>query len=70
MQKVKHLEYEHGNNQDRVKADAEYSMKEERTHHIDDEKDMRKDKKNQKEEYGRDELQNIEEVGDREKELE
>ena len=44
-------------------------MKEERTHHTDDEKDMRKEKKNQKEEYERDDMQNIGEVEDKEKDL-
>ena len=46
IQKVKHLEYEHQNNQERVQAEAAFHMKEERTHHTDDEKDMRKEKKN------------------------
>ena len=45
-------------------------MKEERTLHINNEQGMRKDKTTSKEEYGRDELQNIGEVEDKEKELE
>lgn len=44
-------------------------MKEERTHHTDNEKDMRKEKRNQKEEFDRDEMQNIGEVEDKEKDL-
>ena len=44
-------------------------MKDERVHHLDNETDMRKEKGAQKEEYGRDEMQNIGEVEDREKEL-
>lgn len=45
-------------------------MKEERNHHLDNEKDMRKDKKNQKEEYERDEMSNIGQVEEKEKDLE
>lgn len=45
-------------------------MKEERNHHLDNEKDSRKEKGNQKEEYERDEMQNIGDVQDKEKELE
>ena len=56
IQKVKHLEYEHSNNCDRVQSEATYLMKEERTHHTDNEGEMRKDKKNQKEEFERDEM--------------
>lgn len=37
MQKVKHLEYEHSNNCERVKADAEGLMKEERGQHAEGE---------------------------------
>jgi hypothetical protein len=33
MQKVKHLEYEHTNNCERVQAEGAFLMKEERTHH-------------------------------------
>ena len=70
IQKVKHLEYEHSNNAERVQAEAAYLMKEERNHHLDNEKDMRKDKKNQKEEYERDEMSNIGQVEEKEKDLE
>ena len=35
MQKVKHLEYEHANNQDKVRNDAVKVQKEERHYHID-----------------------------------
>ena len=45
-------------------------MQNELTHHTDNEKEMRKDKVNQKQEYDRDEMQNIGEIEDREKELE
>ena len=45
MQKVKHLEYEHGNNCDRVEVDARRIMKEERVHHVENDKDMLNKKK-------------------------
>ena len=45
-------------------------MQNELTHHTDNEKEMRKEKVNQKQEYDRDEMQNIGEIEDREKELE
>ena len=38
-------------------------------HHTDNEKDMRKEKVNQKQEHERDEMQNIGEIEDRETEL-
>ena len=44
-------------------------MKEERNHHVDDEKDMRKNKSVLKEDYERDEMQNIGEVEDKEQDL-
>lgn len=69
MQKVKHLEYEHTTNCDRVQAEATFFMKEERTHHADNEKDMRKQKGGQKEDFDRDEMQNIGEIEDKEKDL-
>ncbi len=69
MQKVKHLEYEHQNQCKNVELDAKIQMNKERDFHVDKEKDMRKDKGNQKQEYERDEMQNIGEVEDREKEL-
>lgn len=69
MQKVKHLEYEHTNNAERVQHEAAFLMKEERNHHVDDEKDMRKNKTVLKEDYDRDEMQNIGEVEDKEQDL-
>ena len=45
MQKVKHLQYEHGNNCDRVEVDARRIMKEERVHHVENDKDMLNKKK-------------------------
>ena len=70
MQKVKHLEYEHSNNCERVQAEAQGLMKDERNHHMDNEKDMKKEKKTLKEEYNREESSNIGDVEEKEKELE
>lgn len=44
MQKVKHLEYEHGNSCKEVEAIAKKEMKEELEYHLNNEKDMRKEK--------------------------
>lgn len=38
MQKVKHLEYEHNNNCERVQVDSKDLMNKERSHHVDNEK--------------------------------
>ena len=35
MQKVRHLEYDHGNNQDQVRAGADQIMLEEQKYHVD-----------------------------------
>jgi len=69
MQKVKHLEYEHGNGCDKVKIDAQKIMKEERVHHVDNEKDMLAKKKEQKQQYVGDDGTNQGEIEGREKEL-
>lgn len=45
-------------------------MAEEHAYHEQQQKEMRNEKKNQKEEYERDDIQNIGEVDDRQKELE
>lgn len=44
-------------------------MGEERKYHDQQQKDMRNEKKNQKEDYSRDEMQNIGEIEDKENEL-
>jgi len=44
IQKVKHLEYEHSISCNQVKSDAADFMKQERTHHGDNEKDAMKSK--------------------------
>ena len=69
MQKVKHLEYEHGNNCDKVKIDAQKIMKDERIHHVDNEKNMLAKKKEQKQQYIGDDGTNQGEIEGREKEL-
>ena len=61
-QKVKHLEYEHGNNCDRVKTDSQKVMKEERLYHTNEEKEMLQQKKEQKAAYLGDEGTNIGEI--------
>lgn len=50
MQKVKHLEYEHGNQCKEVDAQAKKEMSKELKHHTDNEKEMRKDKVNERKE--------------------
>ena len=69
MQKVKHLQYEHGNNCDRVEVDARRIMKEERVHHVENDKDMLNKKKQQKSEYDGEDRTNIGEIEHKEKEL-
>ena len=49
---------------------AQASMAEEHNYHEQQQKEIRNDKKNQKEDFDRDEMQNIGEIEDREKELE
>ena len=73
IQKVKHIEYEHQLNCNNVAGDAgtaQASMAEERGFHEQQQKEMRNEKKNQKEDYDRDEMQNIGEIEDKEKDLE
>ena len=69
MQKVKHLEYEHGNNCDKVEVDARRIMKEERVHHVENDKDMLAKKKEQKAQYDGDDRTNIGDIEHKEKEL-
>jgi len=64
MQKVKHLEYEHMNSCDVVKEDAIGEMKEERDHHENTEKNNLGSKGELKESYARDELANISDIQD------
>lgn len=71
MQKVKHLEYEHGHDCDTVKLNAEQAMKDEKDFNITNEKDMRKDKQEKKIQYGDNEnaaLSTIEETEEKLKE--
>ena len=69
MQKVKHLEYEHGNNCDRVKIDGQKVMKDERLYHTEKDKEMLKDKKKYKDDLNRDDQQNQGEIETTEKDL-
>jgi len=70
MQKVKHLEYEHINSCDVVKNDAIEEMKEERDHHTKTEETNISTKGERKQAHQRDELANIADIQDREKNLE
>jgi len=69
MQKVKHLEYEHGISCQEVKRDATVNMTEERDHHVDTEKDNLKNKGERKEQYLINDKSNIAEVESKEGEL-
>ena len=69
MQKVKHLEYEHGGGCDRVKIEGQKVMKEERNYHTDKDKEMLKDKKKYKDDLNRDDQQNQGEIENFEKDL-
>jgi hypothetical protein len=69
MQKVKHLEYEHANNCDRVKIEAHRDMKEERLFDTEREKDMQKEKRKLKENFARDDFQNQTDIDGTEKDL-
>lgn len=68
-QKVKHLDYEHDNSCNRVKNQAQTNMKEENQEHKESEKVMVKEKKDQKDDYARDDLNNIAEIEEKEKDL-
>ena len=73
IQKVKHIEYEHQLNCNNVAGEAgtaQANMAEEKQYHEQTQKEMRNEKKNQKEEYERDDMQNIGEVEEKEKDLE
>lgn len=64
MQKVKHLEYEHKNDCDKVQLGAEKSMKVEHDDHVNTEKKLRKEKEQLKEEYKEIDSANIQHVID------
>jgi len=66
MQKVKHLEYEHGISCQEVKRDATVNMTEERDHHVDTEKDNLHNKNERKDSYSVSEKANIAEVEEKE----
>ena len=69
MQKVRHLEYEHDNNIDKVKGEAEGVLKEERSHHIKNQKDMLIEKKKEKDDYDGVETQNRGDIDSKNDEL-
>jgi len=63
------LDYEHDNSCNRVKNQAQTNMKEENQEHKESEKVMVKEKKDQKDDYARDDLNNIAEIEEKEKDL-
>ena len=69
MQKVKHLEYEHKNDCDKVQLNAEKSMKVEHDDHVNTEKKLRKEKEQLKEEYKEIDSANIQHVIDTDRQL-
>lgn len=69
MQKVKHLEYEFGNNCDDAKNQADDSVKEERTGYVSKQKGMLNDKKKYHEEIEQNEASNRADIEQMEKEL-
>jgi hypothetical protein len=69
MQKVKHLEYEHSNNCERVRIDANKSMADERVYHTNRDKDMLVDKKRLKEQLTREDLGHQTEIDNTERAL-
>lgn len=70
MQKVKHLEYEHQNSCDVVKSDATDEMKVEREHHVKTEDTNLGNKTELKSAYSRDDMANISDVNDKERDCE
>jgi len=69
IQKVKHLEYEHQISCNQVKTDAAAYMKQERTHHTDNEKESLKSKSQMRDDHTREDMNNIADVDDKEKQL-
>jgi growth arrest-specific protein 8 len=57
MQKVRHLEYDHGNSQENVKANADTIMLEEQKQHTEREIEMMKMKKKERDDYNKSEQQ-------------
>lgn len=69
MQKVKHLEYEHGNNCDGAKVKSDLNVKDERGSYIDNQKNSRGDKGKLKDEMEQTEASNRAEIEQMERDL-
>jgi hypothetical protein len=69
IQKVKHLEYQHKNDCDKVKLDAGESMKTEKEQHVDTEKELRKEKEDLKKDYGDNDYASVNDIETTEKQL-
>lgn len=69
MQKVKHLEYEHMNNCDRVEKEANSIQAEENKHHKKNKKDMLVEKNKEDDDYTNNEASNRAEIETLEKDL-
>mmetsp|Transcript_2169 Transcript_2169/g.2046 ORF Transcript_2169/g.2046 Transcript_2169/m.2046 type:complete len:320 (+) Transcript_2169:261-1220(+) len=69
MQKVKHLEYEHGQSQENVKSTSRNSMTEEEKVNKETEDDMKKDKDEKKIQYGDNDNANLSEIESVEEDL-
>lgn len=69
IQKVKHLEYEHQRACGDVKTKATEYMKHEKDHHNENEKEALKQKTQMKDDYTREDMNNIADVDEKEKSL-
>ena len=68
MQKVKHLEYEHENECQKNRIQAQDAMKEEKKFHVENEKHMLADKKKEKDEIDGEDRTNQVDIASKEKE--
>lgn len=69
MQKVKHLDYDQLNNCENEQVKAKLEMKEEKKHHAKQEEQNRNNKAQKKDEYIREDINNISETDQTEKGL-
>lgn len=69
MQKVKHLDYDHLNNCENEQVKAKLEMKEEKKFHMKQEEQNRKNKAQKKDEYEREDINNISETDEKKKKL-
>ena len=69
MQKVKHLDYDHLNNCENEKVKAKLEMKEEKRFHVKQEENNRKSKTTHKDDYEREDVQNITDTEEKRRKL-